>query len=66
MLEGFTAITVDNAPKSGKKSKPSTAAVSPKEKVVPTNTAEAQPTTPAVAKKPKVVPKNTAPLTDPL
>ena len=60
MLEGFTAITVDNAPKSGRKSNTSTAAVSKKEKVVPKNTAEVQPTTSAVAKKPEVVSKNTS------
>ena len=60
MLEGFTAITVDNAVKASKKSKPSTAAVSKKEKVVPKNTPKKQTSTSAVAKKPKVVPKNTS------
>ena len=59
MLEGFTAITVDNAPKSGKKSKPSTAAVSKKEKVVPKNTSKVQTSTTSVAKKEEAVPKNT-------
>lgn len=60
MLEGFTAITIDNAPKSGKKSKSSAAAVSKKEKAVPKNTSKEQNSTSAVAKKPKVVPKNTS------
>lgn len=60
MLEGFTAITIDNAPKSGKKSKSSDAAVSKKEKVVPKNTSKEQTSASAVAKKPKVVPKNTS------
>lgn len=60
MLEGFTAITVDNAPKSGKKSKSSAAAVSKKEKVVPKNTPKVQTSTTSVAKKPEVVPKNTS------
>ena len=60
MLEGFTAITVDNAVKAGKKSKSSAAAVSKKEKVVPKNTPKEQTSTSAVAKKPEVVPKNTS------
>ena len=60
MLEGFTAITVDNAVKAGRKSKPSTAAVSKKEEVVPKNTPKKQTSTSAVTKKPKVVPKNTS------
>ena len=59
MLEGFTAITVDNAVKASKKSKPSTAAVSKKEKVVPKNTPKKQTSTTSVAKKEEVVPKNT-------
>ena len=60
MLEGFTAITVDNAVKAGKKSKPSTAAVSKKEEVVPKNTSKEQTSTSSVAKKEEVVPKNTS------
>lgn len=60
MLEGFTAITIDNAVKAGRKSNTSTAAVSKKEKVVPKNTPKGQTSTSAVAKKPKVVPKNTS------
>ena len=59
MLEGFTAITVDNAVKASKKSKPSTAAVSKKEKAVPKNTPKVQTSTTSVAKKEKAVPKNT-------
>lgn len=59
MLEGFTAITVDNATKAGKKSKSSTVAVSKKEEVVPKNTPEVQTSSSAVSKKEKVVPKNT-------
>lgn len=59
MLEGFTAITVDNATKAGKKSKSSAAAVSKKEEVVPKNTPKEQTSTSAVAKKEEVVPKNT-------
>lgn len=59
MLEGFTAITVDNAVKVSKKSKPSSAAVSKKSKVVPKNTPEVQTSTTSVAKKEEVVPKNT-------
>lgn len=60
MLEGFTAITVDNAVKAGRKGKPSAAAVSKKEKAVPKNTSKVQTSTSAVAKKPEVVPKNTS------
>ena len=60
MLEGFTAITVDNAVKASKKSKSSAAAVSKKEKVVPKNTSKVQTSTTSVAKKPEVVPKNTS------
>ena len=60
MLEGFTAITVDNAAKSGKKSKSSAAAVSKKEEVVPKNTPKEQTPASSVAKKLKVVPKNTS------
>ena len=60
MLEGFTAITVDNAVKASKKSKPSTAAVSKKEKAVPKNTSKVQTSTTSVAKKEEVVPKNTS------
>ncbi len=40
MLEGFTAITVDNTVKASKKSKSSAAAVSKKEEVVPKNTSK--------------------------
>jgi hypothetical protein len=60
MLEGFTAITVDNAVKASKKSKPSTAAVLKKEKVVPKNTPKKKTSTTSVAKKEEVVPKNTS------
>lgn len=59
MLEGFTAITIDNAVKAGRKSKPSTAAVSKKEEVVPKNTPKVQTSTTSVAKNEEVVPKNT-------
>ena len=60
MLEGFTAITVDNAVKAGKKSKSSAAAVSKKEEVVPKNTPKEQTPASSVAKKGEVVPKNTS------
>ena len=59
MLEGFTAITVDNAVKAGRKGKPSSAAVSKKPKVVPKNTSKEQTSTTSVDEKVEVVPKNT-------
>lgn len=60
MLEGFTAITVDNAVKASRKGKPSTAAVSKKEKVVPKNTSKKQTSTTSVDEKVEVVPENTS------
>lgn len=60
MLEGFTAITVDNTVKASKKSKSSAAAVSKKEEVVPKNTSKEQTPTSAVDEKVEVVPKNTS------
>lgn len=60
MLEGFTAITIDNAVKAGRKSKTSTVAVSKKGEVVPKNTSKKQTSTTSVDEKVEVVPKNTS------